>query len=301
MRTVRTAAVLLTATLVVAGVAACTGRNPHKPRTTTTTTTRSPGSPLAEYAAYGGLCPPDTPGCGPVQVTIGRNGDWQASVGAERRAGRLDAASLTLLANLIEHGVDSLAYLPVLTPNMACPAAYDAQNITMTFHQGSRPVTVTNCDEQDPSRSLSIPGDNGLLLDLYWLASFLARGPAVNQALVRWQASGGDCPQTCPVDHVEIQPDGRWTTYGRTTLRHGTLDAATTQSLKDAVEAQFATLADLGPSSGCPSYADGRDIVITYADSHRIGTVANCILDFDGNALIDRTATLVADLLAQSG
>jgi hypothetical protein len=95
--------------------------------------------------------------------------------------------------------------------------------------------------------------------------------------------------------------DGRWTRVIDLQQTHGQLDPATTESLRAAVESQFDGLADLGPSTGCPSAHDGRDVVITYADGRRIGTVANCILDFGTDPLIARTATVVAGILDGAG
>jgi hypothetical protein len=297
MKTVRASAVLLAAALVVTA-AACTGRGPGGPPGTVP---RPGRTALLEYRAAGGNCPPATPGCGPVEVVIGRDGAWRSSVGSERREGRLDAASLRLTTNLIEHGADTLDGLPTAPPNLACPSSYDGQDVTITYHLRSRPVTVTNCDRVDPSRSKSLSWDNGLIVQTFTLAGYLSSGPRDYQPLIEWRASGGHCREACPRQQVSVMADGRWTRVVDLEQTHGQLDPATTESLRAAVGSQFDSLADLGPSTGCPSAYDGRDVLITYADGRRIGTVANCILDFGANPLIDRTATVVAAILGEGG
>jgi hypothetical protein len=149
--------VVAAAALVVLG--ACT-HGPGKPSRTTTTTTVPRGIVLIEYTASGGMCPDDL--CG-AKVTIYRDGAYHLSVGTREADGQLDAKAARDLTRRVDSQFATLFRLPP-GPEL-CPSAYDGSDITIRFHAEGEDNfwTVTNCDPNDRSRNVEIPGDNPLL------------------------------------------------------------------------------------------------------------------------------------------
>jgi hypothetical protein len=303
MHAVRTAARLLVAATVLITIGACTNPGPgggpphtsHPPGTRPTskppvTRPDPPAGTLLEYTASGGLCPDAQ--CG-VKVTVYRSGAWHGSAGSREIDGQLDPATTRELASRIQRQVGTLADLP--TGPELCPVAYDGSAITITFQSGGSPVTVTNCDQQDPGNNVEIPGTNPLLqYTVRFVTNLVRPQPTPSRTLVQYHESGGHCMETCPEERAEIFSDGRWVATSGSTRTSGRLDSATLAELTRRIQTQAGTLANLPPSTGCPSHYDGRDIEITFTVGSRTVEVTNCKSDFEGNALLDYTQELIA-------
>jgi hypothetical protein len=164
---------LLTALVCVAAAGACTNPGPGDPPTTKPSTTKPPVTapapgPLVEYSASGGMCIDRV--CG-VEVTIHRDGTWQATRGTRQADGRLEPSTVGQLSARIEREIHTLADLKP-APEL-CPEAYDGSNLTFSFHTGTTSVTVTNCDRDNPANNREIPSTNALLLSTTRLVNSL--------------------------------------------------------------------------------------------------------------------------------
>jgi hypothetical protein len=302
MHAVRTAARLLVAATVLITIGACTnpgpgGGPPHtsRPPGTRPPVTRPdpPAGKLLEFTTSGGDCGGSV--CG-HQVTVYQSGAWHSSlVSPEHNTqveGQLDPATTRDLADRIQREVGTLADLPRLPG--PCPLPVENGAITVTVYSGGKPTTVT-CDAREPSGNVEIPGTNPLLLQIGLLVDGLSRAGRPSTIVVQYHESGGRCVETCPEERAEIVlGDGSWAAVSGTTKTSGRLDEATVAELRRRIESQAGTLADLPPSTGCPSQYDGRDVRITFHIGSRTIEVSNCTKDFEGNALLDYTQELIS-------
>jgi hypothetical protein len=268
---------LFAVTLLALAAGACTHPGPgpgHPPGTPPTTTPPRPTA-LVEWTREGGLCLPMT--CN-HSARINSDGSWTKIDGDVATAGTLDPAATAELTRRIQTQVGTLSTLE--RHSNGCAAAYDGQDDTYTFHAGRRDVKVSTCE-------FVIPGDNALLLYTAKVIAGLRQGPPpTGKLLVEYHESGGHCRETCPEQTATIGTDGAWSATSGPTATNGQLSPAATAELSRRVTAEVRTLSALGPSNGCPSAYDGRDIEFTFHVQGRDVKVSNCTKDFGDNALL---------------
>jgi hypothetical protein len=172
---------------------------PHEP--SNPTTTKPTAAVLVDWHASGGRCEASI--CG-TDLTIYRNGAWHSGVGNSVRTGQLPTRVLGDFVQRVDGQIDALRDLE--PTGGLCPSAYDGSDITVTFHNGSTSITVTNCDRRNPANSREIPGDNPLLRYTTALVMFVLfeDAPDPGRNLVEYHESGGHCREICPEEHVTI-------------------------------------------------------------------------------------------------
>jgi hypothetical protein len=116
------------------------------------------GAALVEWSSTGGDC---RVGVCSRTARISADGSWVATDMGRSSSGRLDPATTAELTRRISAEVATLATLK--PSDGECPANYDGQNLTFTFHAGDVVESVTNC-APDRRDAKVVPGDNALLL-----------------------------------------------------------------------------------------------------------------------------------------